>query len=75
MLAFGYLSAQENAVLDSLYNLLDPSGNDTTTALLYAEIANRYAFSNSDSTKFYSTKALTLSEELNFDRGVLRSVE
>jgi tetratricopeptide (TPR) repeat protein len=72
-LLFGSLLSQEDSSLDSLYNLLHKPGEDTSVAMIYAEMANNYAFTNPDSAVYYGEKALDLSQKLGYSRGILRS--
>ena len=48
---------------------LESVGNDTSRALVWAELSYMYAYSDFDSSLLYAEKALKLSEEIGFDRG------
>ncbi len=63
--------AQENlGNTDSLKIKLIKSPADTNHVLLLCDIAYSYRYNNVDSANYYATKALKLSQQLNYQRGM-----
>jgi serine phosphatase RsbU (regulator of sigma subunit)/Tfp pilus assembly protein PilF len=70
----GVLSAQQ-AMLDSMENVLKNSSADTNKVKLYVKIAGRYSFVNPDKTVEFARQGLQLSRELKFSKGLFKSYE
>jgi len=56
---------------DSLKNLLKKTGKDTARVDILLKLSESYFYKNPDSSVLYGDKALDLSRELNFTKGVL----
>jgi signal transduction histidine kinase len=68
---FFYSNGQDPRVLDSLKQLLAKTGQDTNRVKLLMQIGNEYFFTRPDTSRLISEKALALSRELHYVRGVV----
>jgi two-component system, NtrC family, sensor kinase len=68
---FFYSNGQNPRVLDSLNQLLTKTGQDTNRAKLLMQIESEYFFTRPDTARVISEKALALSRELHYVRGVV----
>jgi signal transduction histidine kinase len=59
----------QNKYTDSLKHQLDLAKDDTSKALVMAEICYFFRYSNTDSSLYYGEKALALSQRLKFWKG------
>src|SRR5436190_3006779 len=64
-------NSQDPRVLDSLNHLLAKTGQDTNRVKLLMQIGNEYFFTRPDTSRLISEKALALSRELHYLRGVV----
>ena len=63
-------SNAQSTAIDSLKRVLRVTKTDTTKVNLYNTLANNFKEINPDSTTFYATKALTLSQKTNNNYGL-----
>jgi len=68
---FFYSNGQNPRVVDSLNQLLAKSGQDTNQVKLLMQIGNEYFFTKPDTARLIAEKALALSRELHYVRGVI----
>ena len=68
---FFYSNGQNPRVVDSLNQLLAKTGQDTNRVKLLMQIGNEYFFTRPDTSRLISEKALALSRELHYLRGVV----
>ena len=68
---FFYSDGQNPRVVDSLNRLLAKTGQDTNRVKLLVQIESEYFFSRPDTARVISEKALALSRELHYVRGVV----
>jgi len=68
---FFYSNGQNPRVVDSLNQLLAKSGQDTNRVKLLMQIGNEYFFTKPDTARLIAEKALALSRELHYVRGVI----
>jgi len=77
LLLFGLLSVLHSAAardtLDSLYEALKSSGQDTTRVKILNTLSYELLYSNTDTTIYLANQAKTLAEKLNFPRGIASS--
>lgn len=66
---WGNAAAQKQHQTDVLKNLIQRSETDTSKALYYVELSKLYYLEKPDSGAIYANQALTLSEQLNFNKG------
>jgi len=69
--SFFYSNGQNPRILDSLNQLLAKTGQDTNRAKLLMQIESEYFFTRPDTARVISEKALALSRELHYVRGVV----
>ncbi len=68
--------AKAQSKTDSFLRVLSAHAKeDTTTALLHIELAKHHFYSNADSQHYYASKALKLSEKLQYSNGIILSME
>jgi len=68
-LSFAVTATDAQSLADSLRNVLQTKGKDTTYAKALAKLAAEVANSNTDSALLYNHDAATLSQELNYSVG------
>jgi serine phosphatase RsbU (regulator of sigma subunit)/uncharacterized protein HemY len=61
------------SILDSLKTELVTAGQDTQRVKLLVNLATRYMRKDLDSAKYYSKDGITLSEKLNYNKGIART--
>src|SRR6187402_1148619 len=66
-----FSNGQDPRVVDSLNQLLAKTGQDTNRVKLLMQIGNEYFFTRPDTSRLISEKALALSRELDYIRGVV----
>lgn len=66
-------SAKAQSVADSLKNLLSSSKEDTNKVNVLIHLSDEYRSSNINTSLEYANQSLKLSEQLNFDRGMVTS--
>ena len=71
---FFYSNGQNPQVVDSLKQLLAKTGQDTNRVKLLMQIGNEYFFTRPDTARLISEKALALSRELHYERGVIANL-
>jgi hypothetical protein len=64
-----FSTAQSN-VIDSLQRLLKNSEDDSSKVLLLNDLLGKYSMSDPDKAMEYGMKAISLSEKLNYARGL-----
>jgi len=72
LLTINYSFAQQSKI-DSLQNLLKTAKQDTTKAKLLNSLSSELRRSNPDTAMCYAKKALKLSENLKFKKGITKS--
>jgi signal transduction histidine kinase len=72
--SFFYSNGQNPRVLDSLNQLLAKTGQDTNRVNLLMRIGNEYFFTNPDTARVIAEKALALSRELHYVKGVVANL-
>ncbi|WP_395042896.1 hypothetical protein [Flavobacterium sp.] len=70
LITFNTISNAQNIRIDSLKRVLNVVKNDTSRVSIYNNLANEYKESYPDSTGFYATKAVALSQKVNFNFGL-----
>ena len=70
----GFSFAQDYNKVASLLKILAATKNDTARVLAMHNVAYNYLYSNTDSSAWYAQQALALSKKINFERGVIRSM-
>jgi tetratricopeptide (TPR) repeat protein len=70
----GFSFAQDYNKVDSLLQVLAAAKNDTARVLAMHDVAYNYLYSNTDSSAWYAQQAMTLSKKINYERGVIRSM-
>ena len=71
---FSYADGQNPRVVDSLNQLLTKTGQDTNRVNLLMQIGNEYFFTNPDTARAIAEKALALSRELHYVKGVVANL-
>src|SRR6185436_20667793 len=71
---FSYANGQNPRVVDSLNQLLTKTGQDTNRVKLLMQIGNEYFFTNPDTARVIAEKALALSRELHYIKGVVANL-
>jgi len=71
---FFYTNGQNPRVVDSLNQLLTKTGQDTNRVNLLMQIGNEYFFTNPDTARVIAEKALALSRELHYIKGVVANL-
>ena len=66
--------AGQSAEVDSLIKLLEKTPNDTNRVKLSLAIANKLYFYKPDLSLEYSEKALELARDLNYNNGIVNSL-
>src|SRR6187200_1526000 len=71
---FFYSNGQNPRVVDSLNQLLTKTGQDTNRVKLLMQIGSEYFFTRPDTARAIAEKALALSRELHYVRGVVANL-
>ena len=71
---FFYSNGQNPRVVDSLNQLLAKTGQDTNRVNLLMQIGNEYFFTRPDTARVIAEKALALSRDLHYVRGVVANL-
>jgi len=71
---FFYSNGQNPRVVDSLEQLMAKTGQDTNRVKLLMQIGNEYFFTNPDTARVIAEKALALSRELHYVKGVVANL-
>jgi tetratricopeptide (TPR) repeat protein len=71
---FFYSNGQNPRVIDSLNRVLTKTGRDTNRVKLLMQIGNEYFFTNPDTARVIAEKALALSRELHYKKGVVANL-
>src|SRR6185503_1911220 len=71
---FSDSNGQNPRVVDSLNELLAKTGQDTNRVKLLMQIGNEYFFTKPDTARVISEKALALSRELHYVKGVVANL-
>ena len=66
--------AQDYKKVDSLLKVLAVTKNDTARVWAMHDLAFNYLYSNPDSSAWYGQQALALSKKIEYERGVIRSM-
>src|SRR4030095_13498239 len=69
-----YCKGQNPRVIDSLNRVLTKTGRDTNRVKLLMRIGNEYFFTNPDTARVIAEKALALSRELYYKKGVFANL-
>ena len=73
IIAFNSICYSQTTVIDSLKRVLRVAKTDTTKVTIYNNLANNFKEINPDSTTFYATKAMVLSQKANYSFGLATS--
>ena len=71
---FFYSNGQNPRVIDSLNQLLAKTRQDTNRVKLLMQIGNEYFFTMPDTARVFAEKALALSRDLHYTRGVVANL-
>src|SRR5436190_4793058 len=71
---FFYSNGQNPRVVDSLNQLLAKTGQDTNRVKLLMEIEGKYFFTSPDTARIISEKALALSKDLHYVKGIISNL-
>src|SRR5690348_7562501 len=69
MAAFG-----QNKIIDGIRQQLSVTKDDTSRALIFADLSFAIAFQSSDSALLYANKAIELAKQIHFPRGEIRGM-
>jgi len=72
--SFFYSNGQNPRVIDSLNQLLAKTRQDTNRVKLLMQIGNEYFFTMPDTARVFAEKALALSRDLHYTRGVVANL-
>ncbi|MBE9469442.1 MAG: tetratricopeptide repeat protein [Bacteroidetes bacterium] len=67
------IKASDKPIIDSLLNVLETANEDTNKVNLYINISKKYLSTSTDKALIYANKALKLSENLKFSKGIAHS--
>ena len=73
VIIFNSIGYSQTTTIDSLKRVLRVAKIDTTKVTIYNNLANNFKEINPDSTTFYATKAMVLSQKTNYNFGLATS--
>ena len=73
LITFSTISYSQNTAIDSLKRVLKATKIDTSKVTIYNNLANNFKEINPDSTTYYATKAMILSQKTNYRFGLATS--